>query len=122
MSSALRCSQAAYADCRVKAPCFRKCQDKAKVLKNQHAAESAVEALQRKMQAQQEDMERKIIRLKSLRNIQDDHRVLDSYRTFVPRSERTRRAISLTNYHTPAPQTTAPRASEPLATAPQGPQ
>ena len=84
MSSAPRCSQAAYADCRVKAPCFRKCQDKAKVLKNQHAAESAVEALQRKMQAQQEDMERKIIRLKSLRNIQDDHRVLDSHRTFVP--------------------------------------
>ena len=64
--------------------CYRKRQEKARELKNQHAAEIAEEALKRKMQTQQEDMERKIIRLQSLRNIQDDHHVLDSYRTFVP--------------------------------------
>ena len=50
------------------------------VLKSEHASERQEEALKRQMQAQHEEMERKIIKLQSLRNIEDDHRVLESYR------------------------------------------
>jgi hypothetical protein len=49
------------------------------VLKSEHAAERQEEALKRQMQAQHEEMERKIIKLQSLRHIEDDHRVLESY-------------------------------------------
>ena len=58
-------------------------QSKAKELKEEHKQEAEMEELKQQMQVQREDMERKIIQLKSLRNIEKDKAARETYQAYV---------------------------------------